>query len=178
MWAAIQYGKHGCHGWTGEECRLLDEFRYKAGTWPHFRRVVAKIEVTQHKLNPRYVVTDLSESPEEVYDFYCERGDRENRIKEMKLHLGSGRTSCHRFLANQGRLLLHAAACILMQALQEASSGTRWAQAQISTLRLRLLKVAARVVESCRRIWLHLPTAYPNQQMWEHLYRKLSVEVT
>jgi len=174
MWAAIQHGKHGWHGWRGEEDRLFDEFGYKAGPWPHARRVIVKVEVTQHKLNPRYVVTDLRGTKEQVYTFYCARGDRENRIKELKLDLDSGRTSCHRFVANQGRLLLHTAACVLVQTLQEAAHGTQWASAQIGTLRLRLLKVAARVVESCRRIWVHLPTAYPHRRVWEHLWRKLA----
>lgn len=180
MRAAVRHGRYGYDGWTGPEdgCRLLDEFGYKANTWPHRRRVIAKVEVTQGKLNPRYVVTDLGGTPEQVYDFYCERGDRENRIKELKLDLASGRTSCHRFLANQARLLLHTAACILWQTIQQAASGTRWSQAQIGTLRLRVLKVAARVVESCRRIWLHLPSAYPNQDLWAHLHRRLCVEVT
>lgn len=180
MRAAVRHGRHGFDGWTGPEdgCRLLDEFGYKADTWPHKRRVVVKVEVTQGKLNPRYVVTDLRGTPEKVYDFYCERGDRENRIKELKLDLGSGRTSCHRFAANQARLLLHTGACILWQTVQEAASGTRWSTAQIGTLRLRLLKVAARVVETCRRIWLHLPTSYPNQDVWAHLHRRLCVEVT
>ena len=155
-------------------CREFGEFDYKAGTWPHKRRVIVKAEITRGELNPRFVVTDLGDGmPEERYAFYCARGDRENRIKEMKLDLASGRTSCHRFLANQFRLLLHTAACVLMQALQEAASGTRWAKAQIGTLRLRLLKVGARVVETCRKVWVHLPTAFPEQDVWYHIHDRL-----
>ena len=104
-----------------------------------------------------------------MYELYCARGDRENRIKEMKLDLASGRTTCHGFLANQFRLLLVTAACVLMNVVQEALSGTKWASAQIETIRVRLLKVGARVVESCRRVWLHLPTAFPDQQTWSRL---------
>jgi hypothetical protein len=178
MRAAVRHGRYGYDGWTGEECRLFDEFRYKAGPWPHARRVVAKVEVTQGKLNPRYVVTDLRGTPEKVYNFYCVRGDCENRIKELKLDLSSGRTSCHKFLANQARLLLHTAACVLMQAIQCAAVGTEWATAQVGTLRLRLLKVAARVVESCRRVWVHLSSSHPNQGPWRHLHRRLCIEVT
>lgn len=92
-----------------------------------------------------YLVTsDPDATPEEVYKLYTERGDRENRIKELKLDLHSGRTSCHRYLANQFRLLLHTAACMpygpygLAGMLQEALDGTRWAKAQVTTLRLRL----------------------------------------
>lgn len=178
IWAAIRRGKHGFHGWTGEACYEFGEIFYGAGTWPSTRRVIVRVEVKGQETRPRYVVTNLSGMPEDVYLYYQERGDRENRIKELKLDLSSGRTSCHRFLANQGRLLLHTAACVLLQTVQEAASGTQWEKAQIGTLRLGLLKVAARVVESCRRIWVHLPTAYPNRYVWKHLHRKLAIEVT
>ena len=156
------------------------QVRYKAGTWAKRERVVVKVEVTvdklhpsKPKLNPRYIVTDLQGGPQAVYAFYCARGDRENRIKESKLDLYSGRTSCHRFLANQCRLTWHTGAQVLVQALQEAASGTRWAKAQAGTLRVRLLKVAARVVTSCRRIWLHLPTCYPEQDVWRRIHDRL-----
>lgn len=178
MWAAIRHGKYGWHGWTGEECCEFGELFYRADTWPRPRRVVVRVVVKEHEMRPRFVVTNLAGMPEDVYRYYRERGDRENRIKELKLDLASGRTSCHRFLANQGRLLLHTAACVLLQTLQQLASGTSWAQAQVGTLRLGLLKVAARVVETCRRIWLHLPTSYPYQAVWHHLHRKLTVEVT
>ena len=113
-------------------------------------------------------------SPEEVYLFYCKRGEQENRIKEMKLDLSSGRTSCHGFLANQFRLLLHAAASVLLSVVQQAAAGTVWAKAQAGTLRLRLLKVGARVLESCRKVWVHLSSAFPEQATWHHLHRNLS----
>jgi Transposase DDE domain group 1 len=148
--------------------------------------VIVKAEITRHELNPRYVVTSLASgagpapaarcrglTPEEVYFFYCGRGEQENRIKEMKLDLDSGRTSCHAFLANQCRLLLHAGAGVLLGAVQEAAKGTPWASAQVGTLRLRLLKVGARVVESCRKVWVHLSSAFPEQATWQHLHRQL-----
>ena len=167
------------YGWEGEGCREYGEFAYKAGTWQKKERVIIKAEITRGELNPRYVVTsDTEATSEQVYLHYCERGDPENRIKEMKLGLESGRTSCHRFLANQFRLLLSAGACLLTSVLQEALVGTRWAKAQVGTLRLRLLKVGARIVETCRKVWLHLPTSFPEQALWHHLYRKLSVAVT
>ena len=156
--------------WEGDGCREFGEFRYGADTWEGKRRVIVKAEITRHELNPRFVVTSLGGStPQGMYELYCARGDRENRIKEMKLDLASGRTSCHGFLANQFRLLLVTAACVLMNVVQEALSGTKWASAQIETIRVRLLKVGARVVESCRRVWLHLPTAFPDQQTWSRL---------
>ncbi len=172
IWAALKYK------WAGDGCREYDEFRYKAGSWPSCRRVIVKAEITRGELNPRFLVTSLRWKPEKVYLFYCERGDRENRIKELKLDLSSGRTSCHRFWANQFRLLLHTGAYVLMQTLQEAAAGTEWENAQVATIRTRLLKIAARVVESCRRLCFHLPTSCPVQPIWFHLNRRLTAGTT
>ena len=173
MDAALKYR------WEGDGCREYGEFAYQADTWGKKERVIIKAEITRGALNPRYVVTsDTEATPAEVYLHYCERGDPENRIKEMKLGLQSGRTSCHRFEANQFRLLLCAGACLLMSVLQEAVQGTRWAKAQVGTLRLRLLKVGARVVQTCRKVWLHLPSSFPEQGVWHHLYRTLSMTLT
>jgi hypothetical protein len=163
------------HSWEVDDCREYGEFRYKAGPWRGHQRVVIKAEITRGELNPRFVVTSLTgKTPEKVYEFYCGRGEQENRIKEMKLDLGSGRTSCHRFLANQFRLLLHTAACVLMGVLQECLEGTKWARAQVGTIRLKLLKVGARIVETCRKVWVHLPTAFPEKGIWWHLHTRLT----
>ena len=160
--------------WEGNGCREYGSVLYKAGSWRHSRRVVVKAEITQGELNPRFVVTSLeSLSYEQAYEFYCGRGEQENRIKEMKLDLSSGRTSCHSFLANQFRLLMHTAACMLMVVLQDALAGTRFAKAQIGTLRTRLLKVGARVVETARKIWFHLPSSFPAQDVWKRMYAAL-----
>lgn len=160
--------------WEGNGCREYGSVSYKAGSWRFARRVVVKAEITQGDLNPRFVVTSLDDlSDEQAYGFYCARGEQENRIKEMKLDLNSGRTSCHIFLANQFRLLMHTAACMLMVVLQDALAGTRWAKAQIGTLRTRLLKVGARVVESARKIWYHLPGSFPAQDAWRRMYAAL-----
>jgi hypothetical protein len=167
MDAALKYG------WEGDGCREYGEFGYQAKTWAKERRVIVKAEITGGALAPRYVVTNLGRSPRRLYEFYCRRGDQENGIKEMKLDLASGRTSCHRFLANQFRLLLHTAACVLMGTLQEALEGTQWAKAQVGTIRYRLLKVGARVVETCRKIWLHLPTSFTEKEAWLHAHRRL-----
>jgi hypothetical protein len=163
------------NGWAGERvCREWGEFQYKAATWEKKRRVVVKAEITQGELNPRFVVTSFAEeAPELVYAFYCERGDQENRIKESKLDLAAGRTSCHRFLANQFRVLLHAAAAVLMAAVQDALAGTKYCQAQIATVRLRLFKVAARIKETCRKVWVQLPSSYPDQDVWRALHDRL-----
>lgn len=168
MDAALKYK------WEGNGCREYGSVLYKAGSWRHARRVVVKAEITQGELNPRFVVTSLeSLSDEQAYEFYCGRGEQENRIKEIKLDLNSGRTSCHSFLANQFRLLMHTAACMLMGVLQESLAGTRFAKAQIGTLRSRLLKVGARVVETARKIWFHLPSSFPAQDAWRRMYAAL-----
>lgn len=155
--------------------REFGEFDYRAGTWDRMRRTIAKAQITRGELNPRFVVTNLTQEAraDQVYALYCARGDSENRIKEYKLDLASGRTSCHRFLANQFRLLLHTAAAVLMAALQDAAHGTQWANAQAGTLRLGLLKVGARVIESTRRILFELSSAFPHKQAWHSIYARL-----
>jgi hypothetical protein len=160
--------------WEGNGCREYGSVLYQAKGWRHPRRVVIKAEITQRELNPRFVVTSLENLSEvEAYDFYCARAEQENRIKEMKLDLNSGRTSCHRFLANQFRLLMHTAACMLMGMLQESLAGTSFAKAQVGTIRTRLLKVGARVVETARKIWFHLPSSFPAQDAWKRMYAAL-----
>lgn len=161
------------HAETGEKVRHFGGFAYAAETWSRQRRVVVKAEVMGQGENPRFVVTNLQQlEPEAVYDLYKQRGDVENRIKELKGDLAGGRTSCHRFLANQFRLLLHAAAFILMQGLRGLLAGTELAAAQACTLRVKLLKVGARVRETLRRRWVQLPTSYPWQQLWEMVLSK------
>ena len=126
--------------------------------------------------NPRFVVTNIDKmSAEDIYEFYCDRGDVENRIKELKGDLSSGRTSCHCFLANQFRLILHSAAFVLLQALRRMLAGTEFANAQVVTLRTRLLKVGVRVRETTRRIWLMMPTSYPLKERWMCLASRLSL---
>jgi hypothetical protein len=160
------------HRDTGEKAQVFGEFQYAAQTWSKERRVIVKAEVMEKGDNPRFVVTNKSDAePEALYRFYCQRGDPENRIKELKDGLKADRLSCHRFWANQFRLLLHSAAYVLMQAMRAMLSGTELACAQVNTLRLRLLKVGARVVESVRRVWVHLPSAYPWAYLWPILAR-------
>jgi hypothetical protein len=160
--------------WEGNGCREYGNVSYQAGSWRHARRVVVKAEITQGELNPRFVVTNLDNlSDEHAYEFYCRRGEQKNRIKEIKLDLSSGRTSCHSFIANQFRLLMHTAACVLLGVLVEATAGTRWAKAQIATMRTRLLKVGARIVETTRKIWVHMPSSFPEQETWRQIYAAL-----
>lgn len=154
--------------------RVFGQFEYAAKVWRRQQRVIVKVEMTQGSFNPRYVVTNLREGePEEIYSFYSARGEQENRIKEFKLDMDSGRTSCSKFQANQFRMLIHTAAYALMNGMRALLKGTAWQRAQMGTLRLRLLKVGARVVESVRRVWLHLPTSYPQHKDWQHLVQQL-----
>ncbi|HLN48170.1 MAG: IS1380 family transposase [Steroidobacteraceae bacterium] len=143
---------------TGETAHLYGECRYAAGTWPERRRVIIKAEVVRHpgrepKDNPRFVVTNLKASPRHLYEaIYCARGDIENRIKELHHGLEIDRTSCSRFLANQLRGLLTAAAYVLYQELRLNAIRTAFRRAQVSTLREWLLKLGASVHSSVRRI--------------------------
>jgi len=160
------------HAETAEKVQVFGEFRYAAESWSQERRVICKAEVMSKGENPRFVVTSRSNlAPEALYRFYCRRGDPENRIKELKLDLKADRLSCRRFWANQFRLLLHAAAYVLMQAMRKLLAGTELACAQVNTLRLRLLKVGARVKESVRRVRVQLPSAYPWFDLWHRLAR-------
>ncbi len=161
---------------SGETEHLFGETRYAAKKWSHQRRVIMKAEVVRHpgrdpKNNPRFVVTNLPDTPAHVYAIYCARGDMENRLKELHHGLELDRTSCSRFMANQFRVLLTAAAYVLFQELQRRAHGTACAGAQVTTLRERLLKVAVWIERSVRRIVLHLPTAFPWLRPWQQLAR-------
>lgn len=159
----------------GIDQKQFVSFNYRAQKWRCERRVIAKVETVLGKLNIRYVLTSRpSQQAKRVYQYYCERGDLENRIKEMKNDISAGRTSCHRFRANQFRLQLHTAACILWRAVQDALQGTRWETKQIGTLRLMVVKIAARINQTSRRINLHLPTNSPYKEIWMYLHQSLS----
>jgi hypothetical protein len=150
---------------TGQPQRVFGSFAYAAGTWDRPRRVIVKAEHTAQGANPRFVVVNVPGDPQMLYEeVYCQRGEAENRIKEQQLDLFADLTSCHRFLANQFRLLLSSAAYLLMQALRRlALPETALAEAQVGTIRLKLLKVAARVVVTVRRVVFHLSSCYPYQ---------------
>ena len=152
---------------TGEKQRLFGSFYHRAGSWQRSRRVIAKVERLSRGLNTRFVVTNILESAEGVYDsIYTGRGDAENRIKELKVHLKADRLSCTRFRANQFRLLLHTFAFVLLWHLRRSLAGTELAAATVDTLKLKLLKIAARVVQSVRRILFTMPRAYPYQRLF------------
>jgi len=138
---------------------------YAAKTWPHPRHVVIKAEHGERGPNPRFVVTTLTDiDPRTLYDVgYCARGQCENYIKDFKNALKADRLSCCRYVANFFRLLLHAVAYRLMYEVRRTARelGSPLGQVQMDTLRLRLLKVAAHVTQSVRRIVVRLPQAFP-----------------
>jgi hypothetical protein len=159
---------------TGEKQRLFTSFSYQAESWSQPRRIIAKVEYPHLGANQRFVVTNLSRNPQFVYDdIYVLRGDVENRIKELKLELKADRLSCHRFLANQFRLLLHTVAYCLFWLLRHHLQGTELATAQVNTLRLKLLKIGARIRETSRRIWVHLASGYPYRDLLAGLLQNL-----
>ncbi len=153
----------------GAKVRLAGETTYQAGTWNKARRVVYKAEILGKGPNTRFVVTDHSEPPLDVYDYYVDRGQCENYIKDFKNALACDRLSDHRFVANQFRLLLHAAAYWLLDTLRRWLAGTALATAQFDTIRLRLLKLGGRVRELLRGVRLHLASSHPSEPLWRHL---------
>jgi len=151
-----------------ETVRRFGEFRYAARSWHAERRVIARIEASPQGSDSRFIVTNLAGAPRWLYEsVYCQRGRAENLIKAHKLHLASDRTSCTSATANQFRLLIHTAAYWLMHTLRGLAPKTSfWRDAQFDTIRLALIKVAARVTEMKTRIKVALPSGYPHQQSW------------
>ncbi|MGH9455354.1 MAG: IS1380 family transposase [Terriglobia bacterium] len=152
---------------SGQTEHVYGEGRYAAQTWLSERRVIFKAEVVrpegkEPKENPRFVITNLKQTPRWIYEHvYCERGEIENRIKELHQGLEIDRTSCSKFWANQFRVLMTAAAYVLMQELRLRAARSACARAQVGTLRERLLKLGAYVVVSARRVVVHLPVSFP-----------------
>jgi len=151
---------------TSQTEHVYGEANYAARTWSRQRRMIIKAEVVRAegkkpKDNPRFVITNMKQSPQFLYEkVYCQRGEIENRIKELH-DLQIDRTSCSDFWANQFRVLLTAAAYVLMQELRLRAAGTPCARAQVWMLRERLLKLGARVLVSVRRVVVHLPASFP-----------------
>lgn len=154
---------------AGAKVRLLGETTYQAGSWPHPRRVVMKAEILPKGTNTRFVVTTRTDDPQHVYDWSVDRGASENWIKDLKLGCFADRLSCHRFWANQFRLLLHAAAYCLLDTLRRWLRAVGIARMTLETLRLRLLKIGGWVRERRDRVWLRLATSHPNEAWWHAL---------
>jgi Transposase DDE domain group 1 len=161
---------------TQRDQRGWQALRYGAKSWGRERRFVARIEATPLGLDIRYVVTSLKGSARHLYeDVYCARGQAENFIKLHKAQLASDRTSCRDPRANQMRLILHTGAYWLLHTLRAAApKRSAVARMEFSTLRLRLLKIAARVVEGTARIRIWLPTACPERAVFRLLAGRFS----
>jgi hypothetical protein len=148
--------------------RRFKEFYDGAQSWSRVERIVARVEVGAQGPDTRFVVTNLKTRNARVLyeDLYCRRGQAENHIKSFKTHLAADRTSCTKATANQFRLFLHAGAYWLMWGFRVSMpKRSMWRVAQFDTLRLRLIKIAARVVEMKTMIRVHLPTSFPAQDI-------------
>jgi len=167
------------HERTGQPERVFKSFSYRTLTsWSRSRRVVGKAEHLAHGTNPRFVVTSFSEEQwdsRELYeDLYCARGEMENRIKEQQLDLFADRTSCHVMRGNQVRLYFSSFAYVLLSELRRIGlAGTEMARAQCGTIRLKLLKIGARVRVTVRKIWIAMSESWPHRDVLLHAWRRL-----
>src|SRR5271169_2252150 len=167
---------------TGKPARVFSEFEYstrktRKGGWDRARRVVAKAEHIDGKENPRFVVTSLTRecwTAQVLYEeLYCERGDMENRIKEQ-FSLFADRVSAETMRANQMRLYLSAVAYILVSGLRRVGlKGTELAQAQVATIRTKLLKIGAQIRVSVRKVWVSMASSYPWQGLYQQVWTNL-----
>jgi hypothetical protein len=167
---------------TGKPARIFTEFEYRTGKtkksgWDCERRVVAKAEHIDGKENPRFIVTSLTSErwvARALYeDLYCERGDMENRIKEQ-FSLFADRVSAETMRANQLRLYLSAMAYVLVSGLRRLGlKATELAQAQVSTIRLKLLKIGAQIRVTVRKVWISMASSYPWQDLYQQVWTNL-----
>jgi hypothetical protein len=166
--ASLQGEAAACFASTGQKIRWFTDIHYSARSWDRARRVIAKIEYSQHGANPRYVVTNLEADAKYLYDkLYCARGDMENRIKESQLDMFGDRTSCQRWWGNQFRLLLSSLAYTLIEAIRRiALKGTELARAYVGTIRLKLFKIGAVILKNTRRIRFLLASGCPYQELY------------
>jgi Transposase DDE domain group 1 len=158
----------------GEKVRLVAETVYQAGSWSRPRRVVYKAEAQRLPdgkpgTNVRCVVTNRKDEPEALYDWYTQRGATENWIKDFKRYVKCDRLSCHRFAANQFRLLLHAAAYWLLDTLRRTLVRAGMARMTLESVRLRVVKIGGRVRQWTDRVRLHLASSHPGQPLWRLL---------
>ncbi len=175
---AEMHQAHILHQGSGEAARVFTQFSYRTHkSWSRPRRVVAKAEYLDKGENPRFVVTSLTAdqwAAQDLYEkFYCARGEMENRIKEQ-MCLFADRLSAGEMKGNQLRLYFSALAYTLLEALRRLGlKGTAWAEAQVDTIRLKLLKIGAVVRISVRRVLLQLSSAYPWKDIFAQAHHAL-----
>jgi hypothetical protein len=159
-----------------DKLRGFTETHYAAASWTAERRVIARFEATTKGFDARYIVTTLNGEARHLYEsVYCQRGQAENLIKMHKVQMASDRTSCQSAIANQVRLVLHTGAYWLMLALRNAIPATHeLAKAEFDTLRIKLLKIGARIIETTSRIRVHLASACPNASLFRLIAGRLA----
>ena len=157
-------------------CRRFHTFEYQAGSWSRKEKVIARVEATPQGTDARFVVTDLDGRSKHLYEkVYCKRGQMENLIKDFKLYTRSDKTACHRWTANQFRLLLHMGAYWLLHSMRcAAPKKSRWRNATFETLRAAFIKIAVRIEEMKTRIKLSFPNQLPQAAMLEFIAARLS----
>ena len=159
-----------------DKLRRFKDFYDGAASWDRVERIIARIEAGPDGVDTRFIATNLDAgSPRTIHEkVYCQRGQAENHIKSFKTHLAADRTSCHTSSANQLRLFLHAGAYWMMWHLRVLMPRrSSWRVMQFDTLRLRLVKLAVRVVDLKRQIKLHLPTSTPDQAIFTLMLGRL-----
>jgi hypothetical protein len=154
---------------AGEKVRLAAETAYQAGSWDRERRVVYKAEALEKGPNTRFVVTTKTEEPLAVYNWYVDRGEPENWIKDFKCGCFADRLSCSHFWANQFRLLLHAAAYWLLDTLRRWLLRAGAARTYLETVRLRVVKIAGWLIAQRHGFLLRLASSHPGEQWWPPL---------
>ena len=173
---ALERSTAARQGADPDKLRRYKEFHDGAASWSRVERIIARVEASAQGTDTRFVVTNLAGGTARTLyeDLYCRRGQAENHIKSWKTHLAADRTSCHRASANQLRLMLHTGAYWLMWSLRRLMPArSSWRVAQFDTLRLRLLKIAARIVEWKTKVLVHLPSACPDQAILRLVLERL-----
>jgi hypothetical protein len=160
---------------TGLPVSVCTSFRYRATRWPRQRRILVHLQVNALGTSVRFMVTNRPGRAGHLVGWYAGRGTAENRIKELKRDLHADRLSCHRYRANAVRLQLHTLAFGLLAYFRRwLLAPTDLATATIGQIRLRLLKIGARVVRSARRVWFHLASSWPGRDLFCTIHRALA----
>jgi hypothetical protein len=166
-------GPNTAYARTQRPVALRTSFWHRATRWPRQRRILVKLDVTASGTSVRYLVTNRRGRAADLITWYEGRGTAENHIKELKRDMQADRLSCHRYGANAARLQLHTIALLLFAYYRHrVLARTELATATVQTLRLRLVKVAARVVRSVRRLCFHLPSSWPDRALFHDLHRR------
>ena len=157
----------------GEPVSWRGGFVYQAGSWNHPRRILYKVEVNDQGTNRRFVVTNCNGTPRELWPLYNDRGTAETFIDEFKNGLSMDRLSCRRFVANALRLALTAVAHNLLRVYREMLAGTQLETASVETIRTRLIKIAARVRRTVRRVWVHMAEGFALREILARAHRRI-----